>query len=66
MTPTVPVTACPHCGGGSGFTTNIVFKAKRLASWDGRDVDTEGYSVTSETDPRCIDCGKPVRSLFKK
>lgn len=66
MTPTVPVTACPHCGGQSGFTTNIVFKAKRYASWDGRDVDTDGYTVASEADPRCADCGQPVRSLFKK
>jgi hypothetical protein len=66
MTPTVTVTACPHCGGQSGFATNIVFKATRLASWSGATQDTEGYTVASETDPRCQDCGKPVRSLFKK
>jgi len=65
MTPTVPVTVCPHCGGKNGFITNIVFKARHIQSWDCTAEDTEGYSVVSETDPRCQDCGKSVRALFK-
>lgn len=66
MTPTISVESCPHCGGESGFITNIVFKARRLTSWGGMDLDTEGYEVASETDPRCVDCNKPVRSLFRR
>ena len=57
---------CPHCTGRSGFVTNIVFKAKRLTTWDGEDVDTDNYVVVSETDARCIDCGKSVRSAIQK
>lgn len=64
MTPTKPTASCPHCGGRSGFLTNIVFKAKRIHTWDGQDVDTDGYEVASETNPRCMDCGKAVRALF--
>jgi hypothetical protein len=44
--------------------TNIAFKAKRLYTWDGQDVDTENYEVASETCPQCSDCGKAVRALF--
>lgn len=65
MQPTKPVSACPHCGGISGFQTKIVLKAVRLYAWDGSDVDTGNYDLTSETNPKCGDCGKPVRSLFK-
>ena len=66
MTPSVPVEKCPHCGGVSGFQTSVVFHAKRFYEWSGVDTDTDGYSVKSEANPRCLDCGKPVRSLFKK
>lgn len=65
MLPTKPVTGCPHCGGQSGFTTNITFKATRSSSWDGRSVDTDAYEVMSETNPKCADCGRPVRALFR-
>ena len=65
MIPIVPVTACPHCGGKNGFYTNVRFKAQRTMSWDGCDVDTDGYVIGSETNPKCFDCDKSVRSLFK-
>jgi hypothetical protein len=62
---TTPVTSCPHCGGNSGLLTNVVFKAVRMAKRDGQDVDTDSYVMTSETNPKCADCGKPVRKLFR-
>lgn len=65
MQPTRPTTCCPHCGGQSGFLTNVIFKAQRLTEWNGRDVDTENYTLTTETNPKCLDCGKSVRALFK-
>ena len=65
MQPIKPATQCPHCAGKSGYITKIVFRAKRLYSWCGQDVDTEGYMAASETDPRCLDCGRPVRGLFR-
>lgn len=65
MQPIKPTAACPHCGGTSGFTTHIIFKAVRSTSWDGKSVDTDDYQVTSETNPKCADCGRPVRALFR-
>lgn len=65
MLPTKPVSACPHCGGESGYQTNVMFKAVRVARWNGADTDTDNYELVSETNPKCSDCGKPVRSLFK-
>ncbi|WP_025139613.1 hypothetical protein [Achromobacter sp. DH1f] len=56
------VTKCPHCGGVSGVLTTVRFKAIRLNGWNGQDQDTENFEVQSETDPRCIDCSKPVRA----
>ena len=61
-----PVTECPYCKGKSGFITNIVFKAKRLTGWAGDSEDTDSYQVASEANPKCADCFKSVRSLFKK
>lgn len=58
--------ACPHCGGVSGYITNVVFKAIRIYNWGGADVDTEQYDLVAETNPRCNDCGKPVRSFVRK
>lgn len=55
---------CPHCGGRNGFQTRIIFDCVRLSSWNGETVDTEGYKVVSETNPRCTDCGKSVRSAM--
>lgn len=65
MRTTRPVSCCPHCGGVSGFITNIVLKAVRATTWDGEDVDTDRYVLASETNPKCMDCDRPVRSLFK-
>lgn len=65
MLPTRPITACPHCGGQSGFTASLTLKACRISSWDGRDVDTDDITVAAETNPKCADCGRPVRSLFR-
>lgn len=56
------VTKCPHCGGVSGVSTTIRFRAVRIAGWEGDDHDTENYQVLSETNPRCVDCDKPVRA----
>jgi hypothetical protein len=57
--------SCPHCGGVNGWTTKIVYQAVRVHGWKGEDFDTDGYVVKSETDPRCMDCEKPIRSLVK-
>lgn len=57
---------CPHCGGRSGYLTNIRFKAVRMYRWDGGDVDTDNYTVESETSPRCLDCGKSARAAVAK
>lgn len=65
MTPRIAVICCPHCGGKSGFRTNIYYKAARYTEWDGNAADTDDYSVLRETNPTCMDCDKPVRSLFR-
>lgn len=57
--------ACPHCGGKNGILTNVVFKAVRVTTWDGKDADTDNYQLLSETDARCLDCLQPVRRAFK-
>lgn len=57
---------CPHCGGLGGYITNIVYKAIRMYSWDRTEVDTDSFSVVSETNPRCNDCGKSVRAAIAK
>ncbi len=64
MKTTSSIVECPHCAGKSGFQTSIVLKAVRLYGWDGGDVDTERYELKAETNPKCMDCGKSVRSLF--
>ena len=64
MKPASPVSKCPHCGGVSGFITRVVFNARRLHDWSGGDIDTDNYTVASETSPSCADCGRAVRSLF--
>lgn len=60
------ISACPHCGGTNGFITNIVFDAVRVYSWDKGDIDTDNYSVRTETKPRCMDYGKSVRSVMRQ
>lgn len=65
MKPANPIDACPDCGGKGGFQTTVVCKATRVIGWDGADVDTESYILASEKNPKCSDCGKSVRSLFK-
>lgn len=64
LQPSEQISECPHCSGKSGFRTNVVFKAVRVYDWTGQDVDTENYDLTSETNPKCLDCEKSVRSLF--
>lgn len=64
MTPSIATNACPHCGGISGFMTNVTFKATRLTAWSGQDSATDDYQLTAETSPKCGDCGKAVRGLF--
>jgi hypothetical protein len=56
----------PHCGGLNGYFTTIVYRASRVYSWDGDAQDTEDYEIKSETNPRCSDCGKSVRSAVDK
>lgn len=65
MLPANPTTACPHCGGTSGFITNLTLKARRISSWDGRDIFTEDITTATETNPTCADCERPVRALFR-
>lgn len=55
MTPLSPTVKCPHCGGVSGFTVNVVMKAKQILALDGTPVDTDSYTIVSETDPRFAD-----------
>lgn len=66
MQPSKPVTKCPHCGGESGYLTAIVMSAQRSYSWNGVDDDTDNYTIKAETNPRCADCGKSVRAVFRK
>ena len=54
------VTACPHCGGKSGFTTHMRLACTRLNDWTGNSLDTDNFTVLSETRPVCDDCGKSV------
>ncbi len=65
MQPTMSVSECPHCGGKAGFSTTIAFTAKRFTTWEGDCIDTDGYEVRREGDPRCMDCERPVRALFR-
>lgn len=58
--------SCPHCNGESGYFSDIVFKAVRSIRWDGSGADTENYTVQSETNHRCADCGKSVRAHLKR
>ena len=64
MHPSTTTSACPHCGGTTGFMTNVTLKAVRLTAWNGQDSDTDRHELTSETSPKCGDCGKGVRNLF--
>lgn len=64
MQPIIKTDSCPHCGGTTGFMTNAIYKATRLTAWDGQDADTDNYQLSSETNPKCGDCGKGLRSLF--
>lgn len=59
------IACCPYCQGRNGFITDVVIKAKRMYSFDGRDTDTEDYSMASETNARCADCGKALRAQFR-
>jgi DNA-directed RNA polymerase subunit RPC12/RpoP len=67
MRPTIEVKACPHCGGTGGFVTRMVVWYDCYQDWqEARDDFGAGnMSCLSETNPRCADCGKPVRSLFR-
>ena len=58
------VEKCPHCGGINGFFTRVIFDCQRFTSWASGDIDTEGYKIVSETNPRCMDCEKSVRSVM--
>jgi hypothetical protein len=57
------VTACPHCGGLNGFLTTQKRSVTRVYGWDGESEDSDA-TVLSETNPRCQDCGKSVRSAI--
>jgi hypothetical protein len=61
-----PLDKCSNCGGKGGFFTQIKYKATRMYSWDGEDVDTDNYSVIQENKPVCIDCGAPANAAFKR
>lgn len=59
--------SCPHCGGISGAISSVKYKAERVYYWDaetnGGIQDTDCFTVTSETIPKCMDCGKRVPTL---
>lgn len=56
---------CPHCGGRSGFYTNMISSCNRSYQWNGNEIDTDNFRITSESKPKCSDCGEPLNKVVK-
>lgn len=58
---------CPHCGDNEGFVTSRIYRTSHLYAWDlDGSAECDGDTLClKETDPRCVRCGKAVRSVVK-
>ena len=56
---------CPQCDGQSGVYTTVISSCNRSYQWNGHEIDTDNFRITSESKPKCIDCDAPLNKVVK-